>query len=93
MHATTVAVDLTKSVFQLAVADEQWHVVETQRLTRTRFERWFANRDVSLIIWHLAVSTHTKPTENRFEGEPAKSAVMERRSNRTGESPIYGPYF
>ena len=48
MNATTVAVDLAKSVFQLAVADEHWRVVETQRLTRTQFERWFANRDVSL---------------------------------------------
>ena len=35
MHATTVAVDLAKSVFQLAVADASWKVVETQRLTRT----------------------------------------------------------
>lgn len=35
MNATTVAVDLAKSVFQLAVADEHWRVVETQRLTRT----------------------------------------------------------
>ena len=44
MHATTVAVDLAKSVFQIAVADEHWHIVETQRLTRTQFERWFVNR-------------------------------------------------
>ncbi|MGB6100679.1 MAG: IS110 family transposase, partial [Comamonas sp.] len=44
MHATTVAVDLAKSVFQIAVADDQWRIVETQRLTRTQFERWFANR-------------------------------------------------
>jgi hypothetical protein len=48
MHATTVAVDLAKSVFQLAVADAQWRVVETQRLTRTQFERWFMNREVNL---------------------------------------------
>ena len=41
LNATTVAVDLAKSVFQLAVADEHWRVVETQRLTRTQFERWF----------------------------------------------------
>ena len=33
MHATTVAVDLAKSVFQLAVADDHWRVIETQRLT------------------------------------------------------------
>lgn len=50
MNATTVAVDLAKSVFQLAVADSSWRVTETQRLTRTQFERWFANRKVSLVI-------------------------------------------
>lgn len=58
MNATTVAVDLAKSVFQLAVADEHWHVVETQRLTRTQFERWFANRDVSLVIMEACGSAH-----------------------------------
>ena len=50
MHATTVAVDLAKSVFQIAVADEHWHIVETQRLTRTQFERWFVNRSVGLVV-------------------------------------------
>ena len=39
-----------KSVFQLAVADAPWRVVETHRLTRPQFERWFVNRDVSLVI-------------------------------------------
>jgi transposase len=50
MNATSVAVDLAKSVFQLAVADERWRTVETQRLTRTRFERWFVNRPVGLVV-------------------------------------------
>ena len=36
MHATTVAVDLAKSVFQLVVADEHWRIMETQRLSRSR---------------------------------------------------------
>ena len=54
MNATpalsVVAVDLAKSVFQLAVADATWRVVDKQRLTRTQFERWFANRAVSLVV-------------------------------------------
>lgn len=58
MHATTVAVDLAKSVFQLAVADDSWRVVETHRLTRTQFERWFANRDVRLVIMESCGSAH-----------------------------------
>lgn len=58
MHATTVAVDLAKSVFQLAVADAHWHIVETQRLTRSQFERWFVNRDVGLVIMEACGSAH-----------------------------------
>ncbi len=58
MNATTVAVDLAKSVFQVAVADDQWKVIETRRLTRTQFERWFANRSVSLVIMEACGSAH-----------------------------------
>lgn len=58
MHATTVAVDLAKSVFQIAVADEHWRVVETQRLTRSQFERWFLNREVTLVVMEACGSAH-----------------------------------
>lgn len=58
MHATTVAVDLAKSVFQLAVADDNWKVVENHRLTRNQFERWFPNRDVTLVIMEACGSAH-----------------------------------
>lgn len=49
MKSTTVAVDLAKSVFHLAVADATWRVTEKHRLTLSQFERWFINRDVSLV--------------------------------------------
>ena len=58
MHATTVAVDLAKSVFQVAVADEQWRIVETQRLTRSQFERWFLNREIGLVVMEACGSAH-----------------------------------
>jgi transposase len=58
MNATTVAVDLAKSVFQLAVADSQWKIIETHRLTRSQFERWFHNRDVSLVVMEACGSAH-----------------------------------
>lgn len=58
MNATTVAVDLAKSVFQLAVADGSWKVIESHRLSRTQFERWFQNRDVSLVIMEACGSAH-----------------------------------
>jgi len=53
-----VAVDLAKSVFQLAVADHAWRVVEQHRLTRSQFERWFLNRAVGLVIMEACGSAH-----------------------------------
>jgi len=58
MDATTVAVDLAKSVFQLAEADDQWRIVRTHRLTRRQFERFFANRQVKLVIMEACGSAH-----------------------------------
>ena len=58
MKSTTVAVDLAKSVFQLAVADASWKVIETHRLTRSQFERWFHNRDVSIVVMEACGSAH-----------------------------------
>ncbi len=42
MQHTTIAVDLAKSVFELAVSDRPGQVSERHRLSRTRFERFFA---------------------------------------------------
>ena len=62
MNATAalpvVGVDLAKSVFQLAVADGSWRVVESHRLTRIQFERWFANRAVGLVVMEACGSAH-----------------------------------
>lgn len=58
MQSTTVAVDLAKSVFQLAVADASWRVVEQHRLTRPQFERWFVNRHVTLVVMEACGSAH-----------------------------------
>ena len=58
MHATTVAVDLAKSVFQIVVADDQWRIIDTQRLTRSQFERWFVNRSVGLVVMEACGSAH-----------------------------------
>ena len=58
MNASTVAVDLAKSVFQLAVADGFWRVMETHRLTRAQFARWFDNRSVGLVVMEACGSAH-----------------------------------
>lgn len=58
MNTTTIAVDLAKDVFQLAVADEQWRVTQTARLSRSQFAAWFDNRAVSLVIMEACGSAH-----------------------------------
>jgi transposase len=58
MNATTVAVDLAKNVYQLAVADGSWRVIQKHRLTRAQFERFFANREVKLVVMEACGSAH-----------------------------------
>jgi len=62
MHATAavpvVGVDLSKHVFELAVADDQWRIVERARLSRSQFERWFANRAVGSVVMESCGSAH-----------------------------------
>lgn len=63
MHATeqsgcVVGVDLAKSVFQLAVADAQFRPIAAYRLSRSPFERWFANRCADRVIRQACGSAH-----------------------------------
>ena len=45
MDATTVAIDLAKDVFQVAVANRAGRVVDRQRFTRRQFERFLDTLD------------------------------------------------
>jgi transposase len=58
MHATTVAVDLAKNVFQVVAADAEWRPVESARLTRSQFQRWFDNRAVGQVILEACGTAH-----------------------------------
>ena len=58
MNATTVAVDVAKNVFELALADARWRMTGGARSTRGQFERWFANREVALVIMEACGSAH-----------------------------------
>ena len=40
MHTVTIAVDLAKNVFELAVANQSNHIIERRRLSRAQFERF-----------------------------------------------------
>ena len=44
MERTTIAVDLAKSVFEVAVANERGQILERKRLGRASFRRLLARR-------------------------------------------------
>lgn len=62
MNATAalpvVGIDLAKNVFEVAVADGDWRVLERARLSRAQFERWFANRVVGQVVMEACGSAH-----------------------------------
>jgi len=58
MHATTVGVDLAKTRFEIAVADQQFRIQRRERLTRNQFCRFFANCPPSLIVMEACGSAH-----------------------------------
>lgn len=58
MNRTTIAVDLAKSVFQVAVADGDWRVVTRQRLSRGQLLRFFAERQPCLVVMEACGTAH-----------------------------------
>jgi hypothetical protein len=50
MHATTVAIDLAKDVFELAFADQAGHIVERKRQSRRAFARALHNRPPLAVV-------------------------------------------
>jgi transposase len=53
-----VGVDIGKTVFQLCIADSQWRAVDTKRLSRSQFERFFANRSIALVVMEACATAH-----------------------------------
>ena len=58
MEHTTIAVDLAKSVFQVAVSHRPGHLDEERRLPRDRFFAFFAQRPPATIVLEACGSAH-----------------------------------
>jgi len=56
--SNTVAIDLAKNVFELAVADEGGAITERRRLTRTQFMRFFENKNFQRVVMEACGSAH-----------------------------------
>jgi transposase len=58
MHIATVAIDLAKTVFEVAAADATGRVVERKRLSRSQLLPYFENRSVGRIVMEACGSAH-----------------------------------
>src|SRR6266581_1680949 len=58
MEHTTIAVDLAKSVFQVAVSHRPGQVEEERRLTRSRFLAYFRQRPPATVLLEACGSSH-----------------------------------
>jgi transposase len=58
MEHTTIAVDLAKSVFQVAVSHRPGRVDIERRLTRERFLRFFAQQPPATVVFEACGSAH-----------------------------------
>ena len=88
MNATTAGIDLAKNVFEIALADERGHILERQRLSRARFDRFFANRPACRIVVEACGSAHHHARRLSSQGHsvvllPAQYARAYVRRNKT----------
>lgn len=88
MNATTVGVDLAKNVFELALADDRGHILERQRLSRARFDRFFVNRAACRVVMEACGSAHHHARRLSSQGHdvvllPAQYARAYVRRNKT----------
>lgn len=58
MKDTTIAVDLASTIFEVAVSERPGRVSEHQRLSRTRFARFFAQRPPVTVVLEACGSAH-----------------------------------
>lgn len=58
MKHTTIAVDIAKSVFEIAVSDRPGRVSERHRLSRAAFLKFFAERQPATVLMEACGSAH-----------------------------------
>jgi transposase len=58
MKHTTIAVDLAKTIFEIAVSDRPGHVTRSLRLSRSRFLRFFAEHGPATVVLEACGTAH-----------------------------------
>lgn len=86
--STTIAVDLAKDVFEVAVADARGRILERKRLARSHFVGFFENRVPCAVILEACGTAHHWARMIRGFGHtvrllPVQYVVAYRRRNKT----------
>lgn len=58
MTTLTVAIDLAKTVFEVAAADPHWRVMERRRFSRAQLERYLATQSIGHVVMEACSSSH-----------------------------------
>jgi len=58
MNATIVAVDLAKSIFEIAAADADWRIAQRSRLPRSKFFGFFMQLEPCQVVMEACGSAH-----------------------------------
>lgn len=91
MNTTTIAVDLAKNVFQVAISRHPGKVAEQRRLSRAQFLRFFAKRQRALVVMEACGSAHAWGRQIESLGHqvrllPPRHVRPYRRGNKTDEA-------
>lgn len=68
MHSTTIAVDLAKAVFEVAVSQRAGQVTERRRLSRAQFRRFLGEREPATVLMEACGTAHYWGREARARG-------------------------
>ena len=60
---TTIAMDIAKNVFEVAVSEEPGRVRERRRFTRSQMVRFFANREPARVVIEACGAAHALARE------------------------------
>lgn len=74
MSIVTIAVDLAKTVFELAAADSAGKIIERRRLSRAQFDKYFENRECAHVIMEACGSAHY--WGRRFEARGLRVSLL-----------------
>lgn len=72
MHCTTVAVDLAKTVFEVAVSHRPGQITTRKRLSRSQFLRFFLQQPPAVVLLEACGSSHHWARELRALGHQVR---------------------